>query len=142
MYAVLAEGSIHFLGADREAALNVLDSKSGATMSTVTTLAELSAALTSHQNNTQPKSCVEEEGPSRLDEVLKRLEEIDLAGNADEVLKMARENGEKAIGQVRSLGLRGLKGLGEGFTALGDLLQQAGAEEEESEQPPTPPTEE
>jgi len=123
MYAVLKESAIHYLGSDRDAALSVLESKTGATMATVKDLAELVNIFESHVG------LKKKEEPSRLDEVLQRLEKIDLAGEAEDVLKKTRENGEYAIGQVRSMGLRGLKGLGEGFTAIGDLLQKAGEEE-------------
>lgn len=124
MYAVLAEGSIHYLGSDKDAALSVLDSKTGATMETVKDLNDLVRSFEKHVGLKEKKT----ENTSRLDEVLQRLEEIDLAGEAEDVLKRTRENGEYAIGQVRSMGLRGLKGLGEGFTAIGDLLKKASEE--------------
>lgn len=125
MYAVISQNAIHYLGSNKDAALSVLESKTG-TMVTFKNLTELVNTFETHVKLKESK-----EEPSRLDEVLKRLEKIDLAGEAEDVLKKTRENGEYAIGQVRSIGLRGLKGLGEGFTAIGDLLQKAGDKEVE-----------
>lgn len=129
MYAVLAEGAIYYLGNCRDTALGVLESKDGATLSNISTLNGLAAAF---EACSKPE-CTEEDAPSRLDEVLRKLDDIDLNGNTEEVLNRVREGGEKLIGQVRSLGLRGMKATGEGLAAIGDLLQQASAEEESSE---------
>lgn len=127
MYAVFADEAIHYLGTDQEAAMAVLKSKTGGTLSSVDSLTDLQILFSQNAKNKKSSK-----HPSRLDEVLRKLEEIDLAGEAEEVLRVTKENSEKAIGQVRSMGLRGLKGLGEGFTALGDLLQKASEEKETS----------
>jgi hypothetical protein len=127
MYAVIVDQAIYYIGENRDAAMKVLDSKKGGgTITSVYSLSDLKGAFDFHLADT--------EHSSRLDEVLKRLDEINLAGEAEEVAKTVRENSEKAIGQVRSLGLRGIKGLGEGFTALGDLLQKAGEEDTNKEE--------
>lgn len=131
MYSVFADGAMHYLGANKESAMAVLDSskvlhsKTGGTLVGITTLSDLQIAFEKHidaLDQMPPKT-------SPLDDLLKRLEEMEI--DPEEIMKVAQENGEKAIGQVRSMGLRGLKGLGEGFTALGDLLQKAGEEDEE-----------
>lgn len=132
MYAVLSEGSIAYLGDCRDAALAVLDTKDGAQLTTVTTLAGLKKAFEQHADQ---QDCDPEEGcsVSRLDEVLQKLDDLDLGGTTEEVLEKVRNGGERLIGQVRSLGLRGMKGLGEGLAAVGDLLQQAGEDEDEDD---------
>jgi hypothetical protein len=44
------------------------------------------------------------------------------------------QNSEKVIAEVRYIGVRGMKAVGEGFIALGDLLKKAGDEQEHEEE--------
>ena len=136
MYALISEGSIQYLGDDADVAMELLGRKSDAHLDArleiVVTLEELKRTFESHSELKFSKKKCEKESP--LEEVLKRLEEVDITEEAEEVLRKTKETGEQAIGEVRSLGLRGLQGLGQSVVALGDLLLKAGKENQESGQ--------
>jgi len=74
-----------------------------------------------------------EETPEELvDELLRKLEALGItAENADKLTKQVREHSDKAIAEVRSLGIRGMKAVGDGFIAFGDLLRKAAKDDDD-----------
>ena len=67
-----------------------------------------------------------------MDELLRKLEALGItAENADKLTKQVREHSDKAIAEVRSLGIRGMKAVGDGFIAFGDLLRKAAKDDDD-----------
>jgi len=61
-----------------------------------------------------------------LADVLNKLDGLGLnAENVERFTQQVQEQGEKAVAEVRSLGIRGMQVVGDGFVALGDLLKKA-----------------
>lgn len=122
MKAVLADGCVLYLGND-EATVNFLmggakNDSSDVEVREVYTLEDLASYFEE-----------EEEDPvaDSLDRLLQRLEELDV----DEIADRLIEKGEKAVAEVRSLGVRGMEAVGRGFVALGELLNKAAEEEDD-----------
>ena len=145
MFAVFSNKSIAYLGDDRVAAMSVLESKDGSTLKTVNTLANLATAFEFYLSSGAPPTsdsvanameaevaALEEELSDAVESV---LEQLDKAGiNAANAAERLREDGQRALGEVRSLGIKGMNAVGEGFVALGELLKKADeAKEGESE---------
>ena len=74
-----------------------------------------------------------EETPEELlADLLKKMEELGLtAENAEKFTKQVRDQSEKAVAEVRSLGIRGMQAVGDGFIAFGDLLRKAAKDDDE-----------
>jgi len=128
MYAVIANKAIHYLGNDREQAVQVLGSKTGASMVNVSTLTELASLFSAHSVNVTPE-------PNHFSKAAERvLEILDEVGvderSVEEVVQTLRERGQAAATEVRHLGIQGMKTVGEGFVALGDLLKKQAEESE------------
>ena len=133
MYAVFAERSIIYLGDDREEAMRSLESKEGSTLKTVSTLANLNAAFSSYLNSTS-EDAEAEAIPDPVNRVLERLDELGFnEDNAETIMKRLREDSDRAVAEVKSLGIRGMNAVGEGFVALGELLRQADQQVEQEE---------
>jgi hypothetical protein len=67
-------------------------------------------------------------------ELLQKLDDLGLTPeNAEKFTKQVQEQSEKAIAEVRSLGIRGMKAVGDGFIAFGDLLRKAAKEDKPEE---------
>lgn len=128
MYAVFQDGVVFYVGSDAVIAVQILQSKgSTASMVTVNSLEEL-ASLMSTEND--PFSGLSQ-AASRLFQILD-----DSGLNAETMEKTTeklKSQGEKAVAQVRSLGIQGMKTVGDGFVALGDLLRKASETPEKSE---------
>lgn len=60
----------------------------------------------------------------------KLMEKLNELGVNQDLAAKVLNNGEKLVGEAKSLGTRGMKAVGEGFVALGDLLRKAGIEED------------
>jgi len=66
-----------------------------------------------------------------LANVLNKLSGLGLnAETVERFTQQAQEQGEKAVAEVRSLGIRGMQVVGDGFIVLGDLLRKAADKEE------------
>lgn len=135
MYAVLVEGSVAYLGSDPLAAAEVLKAKGPtAVAAVVNNLEELEQAISS-----QNRQSVEEEVVEGLSRAAARLFEIlDNSGltaqNVEKVTDTLKSRGEQAVTQVRSLGVKSMKTVGEGFIALGDLLRKAAEKPDETQE--------
>ncbi len=135
MYAVIADRAIHYLGTNNEEAVRVLWSKKGASMVNVATLTELASLFSAHVANVDYPPDTEENPFSKATErVLEILEDIGVnERSVDEVVQILKQRGQSAAAEVRSLGIKSMKTVGEGFVALGDLLRKQ-AESDESEE--------
>ncbi len=132
MYAVFAEGRLAYLGNCQDEALKVFNAKPNANLHTVQNMAEVDYLLHDYQagledDTTNPT--MEDDLSDAFQTVIDKLDEWGINKNmADKV----REGGEKLVGEARSLGVRGMRTVGDGFIALGELLRRAS----EDEQPP------
>jgi hypothetical protein len=128
MYAVFQDGVVFYVGSDAVVAAQILQSQgSAASMVTVDSLEEL-ADLTSTKDN--PFDGLSQ-AAARL---LQILDDSGLnAETMEKTTEKLRSQGEKAVAQVRSLGIQGMKTVGDGFVALGDLLRKASETPEKSE---------
>lgn len=129
--AVIEGAQLHYLGEDKQEALAVFESKPGSKMVNVATLVELQ----SHMQGESVKACATEEDVEKtISEAFRRvLDKLDENGinaeNADELRKKLQAGGERLVADVRSLGLRGLRIVGDGLTTLGDFVRKAGDDE-------------
>lgn len=125
MYAVIVNKNIVYLGSDKQRALGFYTEAAAIEkcFAEVNSLEELEVML---QPMVQAESL--SEAASRVLDALH-----DAGFNKEDLRDMTRRikaNGEKAVAEVRSLGIKGMKAVGEGFIALGDLLRKAGEDEE------------
>ena len=140
MYAVFSDGSIVYLGDNRTDALQTLESKDGATLSQVNTLASLSGAFAAYKTQStskeEPSSEVDPDDPleDASAAMEKILEKLDAAGfnaeNTEEFYNGLREKAVDAVAEVKGLGIKSMSVVGEGFIAFGDLLKATEKEEE------------
>ena len=137
MYAVIANKAIHYLGTDKEEAVQVLGSKLGASMVNVSTLTELASLFSAHVVNecSQPSQTNPFGKPNHFSKAAERvLEILDEVGvderSVEEVVQTLRERGQAAATEVRHVGIKGMRTVGEGFVALGDLLKKQAEESE------------
>lgn len=133
MYAVLANKTICYLGSDKIYATEILESKNGASLVSVTTLTELASFYSTHFDSNMPDTNVFSQAVER---VLEALDEAGVDENSvEDVVEVLKQKGQTAVTEVHHLGIKGMKTVGEGFVALGDLLKKA------SEDPPVDPAE-
>lgn len=66
-----------------------------------------------------------------LAEVLKKLEELVSPETAEKFAAQIQEQTGKVVAEVKSMGITGMKAVGDGFIALGDLIRKAGETKEE-----------
>jgi hypothetical protein len=64
-----------------------------------------------------------------LNDVLKKLEELVDPANAEKFAAQIQEQTGKVVAEVKSMGIAGMKAVGDGFVALGDLLRNSANEE-------------
>jgi len=73
-------------------------------------------------------------GPEEVDvlaDVLKKLEGLVDPANAEKFATQIQEQTGKVVAEVKSMGIAGMKAVGDGFIALGDLIRKAGETKEE-----------
>lgn len=140
MFAVFSNRSIVYLGDDREVAMKILESKEGSTLKTVNTLAALTEAFNFYLGTNEdweptPEDELEtDELSEAAAAVLEKLDEAGLnADNVNETITRLKSDGKRALTEVRSLGIKGMNVVGEGFVALGELLKQTEEPEPEPE---------
>jgi hypothetical protein len=123
MYATIVtlEGVtvIAYLGTDERAAHSCSEQLDGTVVS-VLNVTDLASALADKQ--IERKVTAFAEGLSEAaQKVLDKLKVED----AEELGQKLREQGEKAAAEVRSLGIKSMKVVGDGFINLGELLKKA-----------------
>jgi hypothetical protein len=149
MYYVVFTGNVvHYLGPDKHYASEVWidqDCKNGATLAPVDSLEQLRLIFNACQADPQEdfddcryedpeyRERVEEpvlsEAAARL---FDKLDELGLsAENTDNWAREFKKNGDKVVAEVKSLGIKSMKAVGEGFKALGDLLRNEAEGQEE-----------
>ena len=151
MYAVITDGAIHYLGNDVIVAGEVLEQvegKSRRTLVSVSTLEELASIYSNAQADLKgdPKIPDIDEDIADITEglseaaqrVIDYLNEAGLnAENAERISESVVMNSKATIAEVRSLGIKGMKTVGDRFLALGELIRKAAEDEahekEESE---------
>lgn len=130
MYAVITDNTVLYLGECRDKAVEVLDQNPTASIRTVNSLEDLAGEIDPFRG---------EEDVDVLSEAIVGLfEKLDELGftpeNAETLVEKVQQHSEKAVAEVRSLGIRGMKAVGDGFVALGDLLRKAGVPEADDDE--------
>jgi hypothetical protein len=150
MYVVFTENVIHYLGDDRHYASEVWCEQKRATLVPITSLEDLRQILTEPQafrpkeqeESFYPDEAFDDyrqavEEPAMSEAAAKLFEKLDELGlsaeNTDNWAREFKEKGDKVVAEVKSLGVRGMRAVGEGFKALGDLLKRE-ADDDEDEQ--------
>ena len=123
MYAVIFERKPIYLGTEPGKAIDVFNSKAGSELHKIESLEQLSGLVEENPKNFQVQD--------QLSEAAQRLvQKLDELGINQDLAEKVYQNSEKVIAEVRYIGVRGMKAVGEGFIALGDLLKKAGEEQE------------
>lgn len=66
-----------------------------------------------------------------LADVLEKLEKLVDPANAEKFAAQIQEHSGKVVAEVKSMGIAGMKAVGDGFVALGDLIRKAGETKED-----------
>lgn len=147
MYAVFAHQSLVYLGTCRDEALSFVDGVEAASLHSVTDLDELADLFEDLVLEDEfededdlllgAQAAVQSVGDQLSNAahvVVQKLDDLGINAENGEVLaKKLKEGGEKTLVEVRSLGIKGMKAVGEGFVALGELLRKADAKKEAEE---------
>ena len=112
MYAVHNESAVFYYGDDKEAAMSALEKNPCASMT-----AKASPEWLAEKFN---PSVAAQAAEDPLDSVLNTLEELGLNAqdNAEKFAQQLQDQSERAIAEVRSLGIKGMKAIGDSFIAL------------------------
>jgi len=124
MYAVIADKAIHYLGSNSDRASLEAAALEGKVVQ-VDSIEDLAQQLLTSQIADNIESFVE--GLSAAaQKVLERLDKSGLnAQNAEQLGATVRDKADRAVAEVRSLGLKSMKTVGDSFVAIGDLLHKA-----------------
>jgi hypothetical protein len=122
MYAVILDKSLLYLGLDNNKAIEIFNSKPNCEIHQINSVEELSKI-------TSEKTVVDNDLSEAAQKLVQKLDEFGINQNLAETV---RENSERVLAEVRYIGLRGMKTVGEGFIALGDLLREASEESQSS----------
>lgn len=123
MYAVIVETIVSYLGDSESQALNALKRSPNACMIHVEDLEDLKRHIEVEPEEDEDLAEAATRIFDRLDDLGFNLENVEDFGDN------LRAQSQQAITELRGLGIKGMKALGEGFVALGDLLRQAVDEE-------------
>jgi hypothetical protein len=129
MYATIHSGTVIYLGVCRDTAYEAAHEDDDVFQ--VNTLEELAIALRPKEIMDEAEAVLnaaEAEYSRAFDKLVNKLDEC---GINKELAEKIKANGEKLVGEAKSLGIRGMRAVGSGFVALGDLLRKAGEKEEE-----------
>jgi hypothetical protein len=127
MYAVIFERKPIYLGTEPGKAIDVFNSTAGSELHKIESLEQLSGLVEENPKNFQVQD--------QLSEAAQRLvQKLDELGINQDLAEKVYQNSEKVIAEVRYIGVRGMKAVGEGFIALGDLLKKAGDEQAHEEE--------
>jgi len=127
-YAVVENGACLHISEDAASAVKTFESKPNSKLVRVANLEELQVAVEASKN---VESCnVEDDDISNvLRQLLDKLDENGInAENAEELRKKLQSGGEQLVAEVRSLGIRGMRVVGDGLAALGDFMRIASEE--------------
>lgn len=123
MYAVFYKQTILFLGSDIDQAKEILKSKIGSTMSNVGSLDELATLLGDHLTGTESNA---QDFSQAAERVFKMLKDRGInQEKMEDVIAALKERSDKVVADVRSLGIKSMSTVGDGFLAIGDLLKKA-----------------
>jgi hypothetical protein len=145
-YAVFTDNVIHYLGPDRHSASEIWTGHDRATLLPVTNLQDLRKALSRPEINDpfpedaedfildDPFAPIDDDYREAVEEdtmsdaaakLFTKLDELGLSPeNVDNWSQSLKKNGDKVVAEVKSLGIKGMKAVGDSFQALGDLLKQ------------------
>ena len=131
-FAVIENGNCIHVGEDATSAAKIFESKPNSKLIRVANLEELETAL----KNEDTKTCVAEDGVSDfLHQLLNKLDENGInAENADEFRKKLQSDGGQLVAEVRSLGIRGMRVVSDGLSALGDFMRSAAEDIQSTEE--------
>lgn len=115
MYLVTCQNQIRYLGECRDKAIEAFNANQGASLQFLNSGDELNTALR------------DDKDPS--DAFKSLIDRLDGLGVNQELAAKIKDNGVKLFGEAKSLGVRGLKVVGEGFVAIGELLKGAGEDQ-------------
>lgn len=139
MYAVLTGGFLVYLGNNQDEAMKHLKNGGNvAVMKHVDSLEDL-VNLIEVENVTvgvTPDEVAEaiNDMTDTLSSAFKGLvDKLNEVGNTQDLAAKVKSSSEKLVGEAKSLGARGMKVVGEGFVALGDLIRKAGVDEGKKE---------
>lgn len=125
MYKVVfLKGRIIYIGEGN--AEFVFQNTPGSTLCQVNDLKELAQLFESHVTLNAKSASPD---PNPLDELLKRLDEMKVGETLETVGKKLMQDTDTAMSEIRSLGIKGMKAVGEGFIALGDLVKKVSEDE-------------
>lgn len=124
MDAVISNKGLLYLGANKTKAKQIRDENPDAVLYPQISLERLSQILGFSEPNNDPLS-------ETVKNLVKKLENLGIDPNTAVEFQ---DSSEKVLAEAKFFGLRGMKTVGEGFVALGDLMRkavQAGTELEE-----------
>lgn len=124
MYAIFQNKKLCHLCDDKAKFLKIFEPENGHEVFVVESLEDLKQVFKSYE---QPES-----HESYFESLIQHLESINVDDkDAEKFFAKVKDNGEKLVGQARSLGVRGLKNLSDSFVVLSDLLQEDKSTEKE-----------
>ncbi len=122
MYATIAKldggVAVIYIGKNQKTADDLAEQTDGDVV-VVETLEELSSALTEREIAAKISDFAE----GLSDAAKKVLDKLKI-DDPEELGRKLREQGEKTVAEVRSLGIKGMKVVGDGFINLGQLLKK------------------
>lgn len=128
MLVVVEKNLLHYIGEDKTKALTIFESKPNSKMVNVNSLVELQVELETEKDS--HFDC--DQSISRtLRRVLDKLDENGFnSENVEDLRRKLQTNSEKITADVRSLGIRSMRVVGDGLTTLGDFLCKTSEDEE------------
>jgi hypothetical protein len=134
MYAVVSGGLLLYLGDCRDNAMTYFNDNECMTPSlhTVADITQL-ATLLDHDNRVvaQVDDPLNQVGNTVSSAFKGLVDQLDQLGVNQDLATKVMNNGEKLVGEAKSLGVKGMNVVGEGFVALGELLRKASTEEKQ-----------
>jgi hypothetical protein len=125
MYAVVLEKTLLYLGEDQSLALETFRSNPKSSIHNIESIDKLKDIGVIE--SPEADQFIEQEFSDAIQRILNKLEEFGLSSDLPEKIQA---NSEKVIAEVRHIGIKGMKTVGEGFIALGDLLNKIAKEED------------
>lgn len=125
MYAVILNRGLFYLGNDYDKAIRIHQKHKNSCLHYEITLNELSSIL----GFTEPE-VTDEHLSQAVQCLVQKLKDL---GIKVDVTDKVKESSEKVLAEVKFVGLRGMKTVGDGFVALGDLLRKAGENKDNTE---------
>ncbi len=126
-YAVVENGALLHISEDAAPAVKIFESKPDSKMVRVMNLEELQIELDA---SVKVKPCatdeveVDDEFSNVLRQLLDKLDESGInAENAEELRKKIQSGGEQLVAEVRSLGIRSMRVVGDGLSTLGEFMR-------------------